>query len=110
MIKILLSSVYLLFAGLAIIQGTWSNSQPWDKPAIYRNSEIIQAILNFGLLLYIGLTVILWILYSWQYALGIFVFSLFFGKLLFYKLAEMLIILPIYKLIIRNKDDVNFKI
>jgi hypothetical protein len=100
-LKIILSIVYIILYGLTIIQGTWSKSGICEKPLLY-NSVVIDLILSMGFILWNILSLIMLIFISWELTLILFVSGIVFGKLIYYRLSEFLIILPIYKILTKN--------
>ncbi|GAB4273917.1 hypothetical protein [Thermincola ferriacetica] len=113
MIKIILTAVYILSAGLGIIHGIWSRASKFEVPLLY-SSVIIQGILSIGTLLWYGLTIAFFFIFGWKYTLMLLAISIFTGKIILYPIAEKIIIFPVYNFLSKkaeqyekNNDDYN---
>lgn len=95
---VILSFVHLLLFGLVVIQGTWARSQLGEKPTLY-SSELINFILNIGLLLWIILSGVIVIFIDWKLLVGLFVVGVILGRPILYSLAEYIIVLPFYTIV-----------
>lgn len=104
-IYIVLSVVYILLAGLATIKGTWDKAGLGEKPLVYC-SVTFQFILNVGFILWLIMSLGLFF-FNWKYALGAFASFVVLGRLLYYPIAENIIIMPLAKYLMKKGQEMD---
>ncbi|OHB61685.1 MAG: hypothetical protein A2167_05180 [Planctomycetes bacterium RBG_13_46_10] len=101
MIYIILLVLFLLLMG-AVISGTFAErSSKIDRPPIYYNKSFIQLI-NFLLIPMVILFIVLMIL-DWKITLIVTLIAWLLGGRILRRISEFIIVLPLYKLIIKEK-------
>jgi hypothetical protein len=99
----IITILFLFFYGSYVSAAYGHSVSAVDKPPIYRN-ESFTLFMEYSSLVIIIVLAIIMLFLNWKYSVIIIIVNYFISTLTFKPISEKIIILPIYNLLIKNKN------